>query len=129
MSLQDAGLWFGIVGGVAGAIAVLFTTVDSIRKRRKLSLDQAGVVTTTAIQLVERLENRTQDLEDQLDGMATKLRDANTRADELERQHGAMASQLADAQAEVRVLRRQVKSLSAELERLGGEPGTTTSLP
>lgn len=124
MTAADVGLWTGIIGALTGVLGAVFVAIDSWRRRRKLSVDQAGVVASTAIQLVERLEQRCGALEQQLDdanrdaeGLTGKLRAANDRADALKRGHDDMASKLADAQAEVRVLRGQVKMLSAELDR------------
>lgn len=122
MSLQDANAWFGILGGAAGVLATLYVAVDSWRRGRKKRIDEASVVTTNAIQLMEQLRAHARELEEQLDDVSGKLIAANDRADALKRGHEDMANKLADAQAEVRILRGQVKMLSAELDKGGDCP-------
>lgn len=129
MSLQDLGLWAGVIGGGAGVIATLYTAVDSIRKGRRASIDQAGMVATTAIQLVESLKEQTESLKEELadanrqvDDLSSKLRGSLDEAAELRRQHGSMAESLTYAQAEVRVLRGQVKMLTQELDKRSNYP-------
>ncbi|AHH98346.1 hypothetical protein [Kutzneria albida] len=129
MSLQDLGVWFGILGGGGGLLGGLYAAIDSIRKRRKMSIDQAGMVANSAISLVNQLEQRAKTLETQLgmanqraDDLSEKLRAANQRADDLQEKHDNMSEQLSGAQAEVRVLRGQVKFLMVELDKRGGAP-------
>jgi len=132
VSLQDANSWFSIGGGAAGVLGFLYVAWDSWRKGRKKRIDEGAVITTNAVQLMEQLRKRANELERQLDGSTTRAEDlsgkliaANERADALKRQHDDMASKLADAQAEVRILRGQVKMLSAELDRRGTCPEDT----
>lgn len=129
MSLSDANAWFGILGGAAGVIATLYVAIDSWRKGRKKRVDEASVVTTNAIQLMEQLRQHAKELEGQLDettqradDLTVKLADANARAATLQSAHDRVAEQLTNAQAEVRVLRGQVKYLTTELDRRGWSP-------
>jgi septal ring factor EnvC (AmiA/AmiB activator) len=129
VSLQDVGVWFGILGGGGGLLGGVYAAIDSIRKRRKLSIDQAGMVTNSAIQLVKQVEERAGMLEQQLknanqraDDLEQKLTTANTRAETLQHAHDQVAEQLTNAQAEIRVLRGQVKYLTAELDKRGNCP-------
>lgn len=124
MSIQDLGVWAGILGGGGGVLGAIYTALDSLRKKRKLGVDQAGMVASTAISLVESLRKQTETLEEQLteansraDDLSAKLRGSLDEAAELRRQHGHMAEALTNAQAEVRVLRLQVKNLSETLDR------------
>lgn len=130
--MSDANSWAGIVG-LFVALAVGGATMwDSLKKRRQLRLDESSIVTTNAIQLVEQLRLRVNDLDGQLraanaraDDLSGKLEAATERADVLQDKHDAMSESLTDAQAEVRVLRGQVKYLSTELGKYTG--GTTTT--
>lgn len=129
MTLADANAWFGILGGLAGALSVLYLVWDSLKKRRQLRLDESNIVTTNAIQLMEQLRLRVTDLDGQLDeanqradDLAGKLQVANRRADDLQGKHDEMAEDLTNAQAEVRVLRVQVKHLSTELAKYTSGP-------
>lgn len=128
MNLQDANAWFGILGGTVGALSFVYLVWDSLKKRRKLRLDESNIVTTNAIQLVDQLRRQVNDLQEDLrdanqraEALQVKLRDANQRADDLSKQHGEMAETVANAQAEVRVLRVQVKTLSSELGKYTGD--------
>lgn len=129
MSLQDIGVWFGILGGGGGLLGGAFAAADSIRKRRKMSIDQAGMVANTAVALMKQVEERAETLEHQLDAanqraddLAAKLRSANQRADDLQTAHDRVAEQLTNAQAEIRILRGQVKYLTTELDKRGNCP-------
>lgn len=124
MTLSDANSWAGIIGLVVAVASLGFVVWDSIKRRRKLRLDEQNIVTTNAIQLMEQLRKQHDDLEEQLAAankhaldLQDKLRDANDRADALQRQHDQVSEQLTHAQAEVRILRGQVKYLSTELEK------------
>lgn len=125
MGLQDFAQLLAALGGLAGIGAV----IDGIRRHKKMSLEQGQVVTHTAVALVERLERRTNTLENQLasaderaEVLSKALREANEHADTLQDKHDHMAVSLADAQVEIRHLRLQVKSLSEELDRLANPP-------
>lgn len=125
MSLQDIAQLLAAMGGLAGIGAVL----DSIRRRRRMSVEQGQAVANSAVALVERLERRTGTLEGQLDeanrhvdSLSKALRDANSRATSLQTKHDHLANSLADAQVEIRHLRLTVKSLSEELDRLVNPP-------
>jgi chromosome segregation ATPase len=120
VTLSDANAWFGILGGAVGALSFLYLIWDSLKKRRRLRLDESAIVTTNAIQLMEQLRRQADDLGGQVADLQGKLRDANQRADDLEEKHDSMAEALVNAQSEVRVLRVQVKHLSAELDKYTG---------
>lgn len=127
--MSDANSLAGVLGFCVALVTLGYLVWDSIKKRRKLRLDESAIVTTNALQLVEQLRLQVKDARDEVTGLRGQLNEANRRADDVsvkltstQELADEMAESLANAQAEVRVLRGQVKYLTDELDRRGSCP-------
>jgi uncharacterized coiled-coil DUF342 family protein len=115
-----------ILGAMGGAGGV-FSTIEGIRKRKRIPIDQGTAIANSAVKLIEKLQTQADSLQRQLvsantraDDLSVKLRAANQRADDLQEKHDGLLIQVSDAQSEMRLMRLTIKSLSTELEKYNG---------
>jgi chromosome segregation ATPase len=115
-----------ILGAMGGAGGV-FSTIEGVRKNKRIPIDQGTAIANSAVKLIEKLQLQADSLQKQLvsantraDDLGTKLRSANKRADDLQEKHDDLLIQLSDAQSEVRIMRVTIKSLSTELDKHNG---------
>lgn len=77
MALDVGELLIGLGGG-----GVVGTAISAVLQRRKLGADTAAVLSKTALELVEPLKERIDELQDEVDTLRTKVRETTQELDD-----------------------------------------------
>lgn len=104
----------GVVGGLGGIGAV----AGVLSQRRKLKADAAGVLTDTALELVEPLRVRIRELESEAASSRRATATVNGELDQMRRSARDATAALQEATATLRAWRAAILSPTASLDGL-----------